>query len=379
MSRAAGRKSTLIFCVDLAHVSDLTATFRQHGIDARFITGDTPKQIRGESLDAFRNGEYPVLLNCGVFTEGTDIPNIDCIVLARPTRSRNLLIQMIGRGMRLHPGKENCHVIDMVASLAIGIVTTPTLFGLDPAEVVEGADVAEMRAQKQRELETLRQDRVSERRGPKQSSPQTPMTVTFTDYHSVYDLIDDTAGEKHIRGISPLSWVMVNQNRHVLSNQNGDYIAIEKADSKTEYSVVYMQKIPKLGLESRSKGKSPYMRPREIATAARLSDAVHAADTFALRRFPWKFVQNAHSWRRAPATTGQLAFLNKLRRMEDQLTADMLTKGKATDMISKIKFGAKGWFNKLEAGKKRNERVVEKALQVDDLRKRELVRLGPVA
>ena len=379
MSRAAGRKSTLIFCVDLAHVSDLTATFRKHGIDARFITGDTPKQIRGESLDAFRNGEYPVLLNCGVFTEGTDIPNIDCIVLARPTRSRNLLIQMIGRGMRLYPGKENCHVIDMVASLAIGIVTTPTLFGLDPAEVIEGADVAEMRAQKQRELEILRQDRVTERRSPKQSTPQTPMTVTFTDYDSVYDLIDDTAGEKHIRGISPLSWVMVKKNRYVLSNQSGDYITIENSDSNAGYSVVYMQKIPELGLGSRSKGKSPYMRPREIATAATLSDAVHAADTFALRRFPWNFVHNAQSWRRAPATTGQLAFLNKLRPMKDQLTADMLTKGKATDMISKIKFGAKGWFNKLEAGKKRNERVVEKVRQVDDLRQRELVRVGPVA
>ena len=379
MSRAAGRKSTLIFCVDLAHVSDLTATFRKHGIDARFITGDTPKQIRGESLDAFRNGEYPVLLNCGVFTEGTDIPNIDCIVLARPTRSRNLLIQMIGRGMRLYPGKENCHVIDMVASLAIGIVTTPTLFGLDPAEVIEGADVAEMRAQKQRELELLRQDRVTERRTPKQSTPQTPMTVTFTDYNSVYDLIDDTAGEKHIRGISPLSWVMVKKNRYVLSNQSGDYITIENSDSNAGYSVVYMQKIPELGLGSRSKGKSPYMRPREIATAATLSDAVHAADTFALRRFPWNFVHNAQSWRRAPATIGQLAFLNKLRPMKDQLTADMLTKGKATDMISKIKFGAKGWFNKLEAGKKRNERVVEKVRQVDDLRQRELVRVGPVA
>ena len=379
MSRAAGRKSTLIFCVDLAHVSDLTATFRKHGIDARFITGDTPKQIRGESLDAFRNGEYPVLLNCGVFTEGTDIPNIDCIILARPTRSRNLLIQMIGRGMRLHPGKENCHVIDMVASLAIGIVTTPTLFGLDPAEVVEGVEVAEMRAQKQRELETLRQDRVTERRSSEQSTPQTPITVTFTDYESVYDLIDDTAGEKHIRGMSPLSWVMVRQNRYVLSNQSGDYVTIESSDSNAGYSVVYMQKIPELGLGSRSKGKSPYMRPREIATAATLSDAVHAADTFALRRFPWNFVHNAQSWRRAPATTGQLAFLNKLRPMKDQLTADMLTKGKATDMISKIKFGAKGWFNKLEASKKRNERVVEKVRQVDDLRQREQVRVGPVA
>ena len=128
MAKAAGRKSTLVFCVDLAHVSDLTAAFRRHGIDAKFVTGDTPKRVRSERLDAFRDLQYPVLLNCGVFTEGTDIPNIDCVILARPTKSRNLLVQMIGRGMRLYPKKENCHVIDMVCSLEVGIVTTPTLY-----------------------------------------------------------------------------------------------------------------------------------------------------------------------------------------------------------------------------------------------------------
>ena len=128
MAKAAGRRSTLVFCVDLAHVSDLTATFRRQGIEAKFVSGDTPKRVRSERLDAFRSRQFPVLLNCGVFTEGTDIPNIDCIVLARPTKSRNLLIQMIGRGMRLYPGKDNCHIIDMVASLEAGIVTTPTLY-----------------------------------------------------------------------------------------------------------------------------------------------------------------------------------------------------------------------------------------------------------
>lgn len=128
IDRAGGRKSTLVFCVDLTHVSDLTATFRRHGVEAKFVTSDTPKRVRGERLDAFRNRQYPVLLNCGVFIEGTDIPNIDCVVLARPTKSRNLLVQMIGRGMRLFPGKDNCHIIDMVASLEAGIVTTPTLY-----------------------------------------------------------------------------------------------------------------------------------------------------------------------------------------------------------------------------------------------------------
>lgn len=161
LTKAKDRKSTLIFCVDLAHVSGLTNTFRQCGIDAQFVTGDTPKTERSARLDAFKRGEFPVLVNCGVFTEGTDIPNIDCVLLARPTKSRNLLVQMIGRGMRLHPGKENCHIIDMVASLETGIVTTPTLFGLDPSELLEDATVADMRDLKDwKEEEKVRKEKI---------------------------------------------------------------------------------------------------------------------------------------------------------------------------------------------------------------------------
>lgn len=95
-----------------------------------------------------------------ILTEGADIPNIDCVVVARPTRSRNIFAQMvgvlpfrlelffttipkIGRGMRLSPdtGKEDCRIIDFVdsANRVAGVVSTPTLFGLDPGDLqIEG-------------------------------------------------------------------------------------------------------------------------------------------------------------------------------------------------------------------------------------------------
>ena len=66
--------------------------FRKHGIDAQFVTSLTPKNERHQRLEEFRRAEYPVLVNCGILTEGTDIPNIDCVLLARPTRSKNLLV-----------------------------------------------------------------------------------------------------------------------------------------------------------------------------------------------------------------------------------------------------------------------------------------------
>lgn len=363
-NRAGERKSTIVFCVDLAHVFDLAAMFRDHGVDARFITGTTPKRVRSERLDAFKAQEFPVLLNCGIFTEGTDIPNIDCVLLARPTKSRNLLVQMIGRGMRLHPGKTNCHVIDMVASLETGVVTTPTLFGLDPAEIVKEAGVKDLKSlherkekEKEKEVERLRLERLAELPAPlrPESSPRVH-NVTITHFDSIHDLINDRSGERHIRSISLLSWVRVRPNRYVLQSQTGSYVTIDGADHPNapnmRYSVSFTQKLPE---DPSSHKKSPYMRPREIAQTESFSDAVHAADNFATKKFAWKVISYSQTWRKTPATDGQLTFLNKFRDVDDHLTPDTTTKGKASDMITKMKFGAKGQFDRLMAEKRRSE------------------------
>ena len=387
-TRASKRKSTLIFCVDIEHVVDLTATFRKNGVDAQYVTSDTPRQIRSKRLDAFRNQEFPVLLNCGIFTEGTDIPNIDCVLLARPTKSRNLLVQMIGRGMRLHPEKANCHIIDMVASLEIGVISISTLFGLDPAEVIEKASTEELKSLKEeREHKAASIGRANETMDSSNSFD----SITFTDYDSIYDLIDDTSGQKHIRSISKLAWVLVGESRFVLSNSSIGYITIDRKNaSDTDYCVFFTEKISRikhlfdrklLFVDRKTprvedKAKSPYMRPRVIAESITLSDAVHAADTFASQRMPWNLIAHTRPWRREPASEGQLAFLNKFRDMDSQLTANDVTKGRAVDNITKIKFGAKARYDKLSKNKTRKNEKVGKTIQ---MRKREQVKVGPIS
>lgn len=66
MDLIAFRRSTLVFCVNLAHLRDLTAAFRNAGIDARYVYAATPASERKELIDAFRNGEFPILLNVGM-------------------------------------------------------------------------------------------------------------------------------------------------------------------------------------------------------------------------------------------------------------------------------------------------------------------------
>ncbi|KAG9241508.1 DEAD/DEAH box helicase-like protein [Calycina marina] len=380
LAKAKGRKSTLVFCVDLEHVSGLTNAFRAKGIEAQFVTSRTPKAERIARLDSFRRSEFPVLVNCGVFTEGTDIPNIDCVLLARPTKSRNLLVQMIGRGMRLHPGKTNCHIIDMVASIETGIVCTPTLFGLDPSELLDEADITVVDAIKQEKiLEAQRKQGAGKASKPSSGSVWTaPQQITFTDYETVFDLLEDTSGEQHIRALSLHAWVCVGNSRYVLYNSTGTYLKISREAEdplSKEFIVtetVAIRKPPGL------KPKAPFMLPRLVARAPTFTGAVHAADTFAKKKYPAQFILKNQLWRNSPATEGQIIFLNKLRQQDDQLKTKDITKGKAGDMITKMKHGAKGRFSTLEADKKRLAKATMKLEQEEALKKREKVSVGPM-
>ncbi len=378
LAKAAGRKSTLVFCVDLAHVAGLTRAFREHGVDAKFVTGDTEKVERSTRLESFKRGDFSVLVNCGVFTEGTDIPNVDCIVLARPTKSRNLLVQMIGRGMRLHPGKDNCHILDMVSSLETGIVTTPTLFGLDPGELVSGASVADMRSLRDRETaEEAQAGYVDQSLSGGGDAGAAPQKLTFTEYDSVFDLIADTSGEKHIRSISQYSWVQVGPDRHILCGPTGTYLRLESTGEEGGRAPVRFRTVEVRALPSGT-AKSPYAAPRQILEAATFADAVHGSDKYASEIFPYAFISRRQRWRDGPPTDGQLEFLNKLRGDEDKLTAADITKGKAADMITKVKHGARGRFAGMEADRRRKNRHTA-TLEQEKLQKlRELVSVGPV-
>lgn len=380
LSEAGERKSTLVFCVDLDHVASLTSMFRKHGIDAQYITGVTKKRVRGERLNAFKNREFPVLLNCGVFTEGTDIPNIDCVLLARPTKSRNLLVQMIGRGMRLYSGKKDCHVIDMVASLETGIVTVPTLFGLDPSEIVKGTTPEEMKELKDRKAEeaaTLAES-ASDSMAASSASRIAIARLDFTHYDTVQDLIEDTSGDRHVRAISQNAWVQVDNGKYILAARDG-VLTLETAAAtdKEEFIVMWKYSLPPT-----EKTKPPWSKARQVASASTLTDAIHAADTFAMTKIERIFINTSSSWRKGPASEGQLAFINKTRMNKgkdlDLLTADDVTKGQAGDMITKIKFGARGRFDKMVAAKRKESRVIEKLEQSEHMRKRETVKVGPL-
>ncbi|MDA0260922.1 MAG: DEAD/DEAH box helicase family protein [Proteobacteria bacterium] len=107
------RRATLIFASGVHHGRHICQVLAdEYQIDCGFVTGETPTKQRDQLLEQFVNGDLKYLCNVNVLTTGFDAPHIDCVALLRPTMSPGLFYQMVGRGFRLHPHKQNCLVLD---------------------------------------------------------------------------------------------------------------------------------------------------------------------------------------------------------------------------------------------------------------------------
>lgn len=112
--RHASERQTIVFCASVEHAHDLAAVFRERaGVPAEALDGETPREQRRDMLSRMASGALRVVCNVGVLTEGFDQPAVSCVVLARPTQSRPLYVQCVGRGTRPAPGKQDCLVLDV--------------------------------------------------------------------------------------------------------------------------------------------------------------------------------------------------------------------------------------------------------------------------
>ena len=105
-------RPTVAFCVDVAHSQSIVDRFRKVGVRAAHIDAHTPDEERDEVLDQLRHGEPFVVANVGVLTEGWDRPCTSCCILARPTASLSLHLQMGGRVLRPWDGKDDALILD---------------------------------------------------------------------------------------------------------------------------------------------------------------------------------------------------------------------------------------------------------------------------
>ena len=110
--RDTGRKSVIVFCIDIEHCKHVAEELRKYGIEAPYILGSTPIKERERLVEEFKQGRFQYMLSVDCFFEGFNAKRVDCVAMLRPTQSKGLWVQAVGRGLRLHPDKDHCLILD---------------------------------------------------------------------------------------------------------------------------------------------------------------------------------------------------------------------------------------------------------------------------
>jgi superfamily II DNA or RNA helicase len=174
-------KKAVVFAVSVEHARKIREAFIERGISCEAIWGSQDNKTRKAVLDTFLNGGYKVLSNCMILTEGFDAPDIEAILMARPTKSRGLYIQCVGRGLRLAPGKKECLVLDFVDVSGkhflcdVGILTKK--------RPKNGESIIEAEERERREQEEQEQEEQEERRKRVSRAPVKKATQEVDLFH----------------------------------------------------------------------------------------------------------------------------------------------------------------------------------------------------
>jgi superfamily II DNA or RNA helicase len=289
---------TLCFTTDVAHARDLCETFQAHDIKAAWVCGETPLDERRDILAKFAQGEIEVLTNCAVLTEGYDNPALDCIILARPTKSTLLYTQMIGRGTRTYPGKEDCLILDVSCiSTKHDLVSFPSLFGL-PKKEQDGEQT------------------LTEQLEEKEANTLAFRGVGLRDRE--VDLFEGRENRRDTYAMSNLAWVQLPKGFRLNLGKDGVINVYTDFRTKTMYRVFYRNK---------AENRQITRHPVELSWAFGLAESEARRVTSG----NLVLVDRGARWRQYPASDKQLAKL-----AEFGIYRTDLTKGEASDLLGQL-------------------------------------------
>ena len=294
----------LIFAVDVAHAQAIAE--RIPGA----VALSAESRDRNEVVESYKRGEIKVLVNCALFTEGTDLPNTRTVIIARPTRSVGLYTQMVGRGTRLAEGKDHCLLIDCVGVSKLPLCTAPTLLGLDLDNVAE---------KYQKEIEG--------------------------------DLLADIPELVERNSDTPESWINNVKAVNLWAKAQG-YVLHDINYQRKADGTLYLR-LPK---ENSRKGvmlsiTAPDLRGEVVfSTSGGWSEAMPAQDAYdlALQCLRSQFLEcrplwslsSAKRWGAAPANEKQVRYINQLakrKKVDVSGVMENLTKLQATSLIERLK------------------------------------------
>jgi len=293
-------RTSLVFAPNVRTAELFAAALNQVGVTATWVSGETPKAEREQAIADLTAGRIKAIVNCAVFTEGTDIPKVDAIVMGRPTASRALYQQMAGRGLRNYPGKTNCLIIDLVGVAGrLELQTAASLLGGKPRKDAT-TSIASFR-------DLIDDDEAMERLLEGRSGPDVKgeLGQEFTQTAREIALIDRTR----------MAWTQIDISSFSLpAGSEGQIIIDEQRDGTyrvTRYGV------------NRSR--------EELAVGLDIGYAQGVAESFVRQAGSGALANPNAKWRRVPATPKQIETLVKLRIPHDPVA---ITKGEASDLIS---------------------------------------------
>lgn len=139
----AGGRPTIIFAVNIAHSYKILSLYRANGIAIEHVDADTPDEQRLEVFNALRSGRISAVCNVGVLTTGVDLPEVSCLQVMRPTMSKALWFQMLGRGTRISNGKSDFLVLDHSSNtMKHGMIEDEEIGNIDPLPKKKAAATA---------------------------------------------------------------------------------------------------------------------------------------------------------------------------------------------------------------------------------------------
>lgn len=282
---AAG--ATLIFAVSVRHAREIAERIP----GAVVVTGET--KDRAAVIRDFTDGKIPCIVNCMVFTEGTDIPRVETVIVARPTQSESLYVQMVGRGLRLYPGKEKLTLIDCVGVTgSASLCTAPSLLGLD---------VSNIPARKAREL----QGDLFELPVKAAAASDCPESWIRN-----VEIVDLWAREQKYQ-THDINWFKLPDGSMTCSLLDGDRLTIPCPDS--------------LGMVELGGGSVPMQEVLDRAYQT-------LQEKFGDQRYLWD-LNKVKCWGRAQATEAQI---RKIRQQCPGFDCEGLTKGQASQIINRL-------------------------------------------
>lgn len=328
---------TLVFAASVDHAYELADLIE----GARVVEANTPADERAQLLAGFRQAAFPCLINNLVLTEGTDIPGIDTVLIARPTKNPTLYTQMVGRGLRRTSDKTSVRLVDCVGvTYDNNLCAAPTLLGLDPSKLA-----ARYRGLAVEGLLSSMEERF-------RAFDNTPLSWALRAKQ--IDLFEREEGIN----LHSVNWVQLGDGTFTISTKKVE-LQIPPADLVDASVLTLVDR--KTGLVLSVSARMPLQEVFDVAFDRLLKKAADQQHLWDRNR--------ANRWGSTPASVKQIQLVEKLSTEEelDDLYGGLggeLTKAQAGQLIPNLAERARG---KRDAQRKRGRATVQQRSDIESL------------